>query len=78
MNIGLRHILPIYPFLFVLLGGSAVLLWQSGGAWTRRCLPLLAVWQLVSCLAAYPHYLAYFNELAGGSQNGHRVLLAPR
>jgi len=75
MNIGLRHILPIYPFLFVLLGGSAVLLWQGGGVWARRCLALLAVWQLASCLAAYPHYLAYFNELAGGSQNGHRVLL---
>lgn len=75
MNIGLRHVLPIYPFLFVLLGGSAVLLWRRGGAWARRGLVLLTVWQLATCLAAYPHYLAYFNELAGGSRNGHRVLV---
>jgi hypothetical protein len=27
MNIGLRHILPIYPFLFVWLGGTVGLLW---------------------------------------------------
>ena len=26
-------------------------------------------------MAAYPHYLSYFNELAGGAENGHRVLL---
>ena len=75
MNIGLRHILPIYPFLFVLLGGGAAHLWRGGGVWTKRGLALLGVWQLWSSMAVYPHYLSYFNEVAGGAENGHRVLL---
>src|SRR3990172_8993814 len=28
-----------------------------------------------STLSVYPHSLAYFNELSGGPQNGHRHLL---
>jgi hypothetical protein len=75
INIGLRHILPIYPFLFVLLGGGAAELWSRGGAWVKRGLVLLAVWHLWSSIAVYPHYLAFFNELAGGASNGHEVTL---
>jgi hypothetical protein len=74
MNIGLRHILPIYPFLFVLAGGVARELWR-GGRWARRGVVLLAVWSLWSCMATYPHYLAFFNELVGGPKNGYKVLL---
>ncbi|MBM4297899.1 MAG: tetratricopeptide repeat protein [Deltaproteobacteria bacterium] len=35
----------------------------------------LGLWYAASSLAAYPNYLSYFNELAGGAKNGHRVLL---
>src|SRR5262249_27442293 len=62
MNIGIRHILAIYPFLFVFLGGAAYHLWRAGSVWTKRALVILGVWQLASSLAVYPHYLAYFNE----------------
>jgi tetratricopeptide (TPR) repeat protein len=75
MNIGLRHILPIYPFLFVLIGGTAAELWTSKTKVKRGCLIFLALWYVWSSLSIYPHYLAYFNELAGGPQNGHRVLI---
>jgi tetratricopeptide (TPR) repeat protein len=74
-NIGVRHLLPIYPFLFVLLGGVAVQLDRDGSRAKRIGLTLLAFWYLGSSLSIYPHYLAYFNELAGGPTNGHRVLL---
>src|SRR5262249_9575374 len=33
INLGLRHILPIYPFLFVLIAGAAVHLWRSRLLW---------------------------------------------
>ena len=75
MNIGLRHILPIYPFLFVLIGGTAAELWTSKTKVKRGCLIFLALWYVWSSMSIYPHYLAYFNELAGGPQNGHRVLI---
>jgi hypothetical protein len=75
MNIGLRHILPIVPFLCVVAGASAARLWQSGKAWKKAVILLLACWSLWNVFAVHPHYLAYFNELAGGSANGHKVLI---
>ena len=75
MNIGLRHILPIYPFLFVLIGGTVVHLWQNGSRIKRAAVVLLGFWYLWSSASAYPHYLTFFNEIAGGSKNGHRVLV---
>ena len=73
INIGLRHILPIYPFLFVLIAGAAAHLWRSGRLW-RAALGILAVWYVASAVRIYPHYLAYFNEAAGGPKNGYKIL----
>jgi len=73
-NIGLRHILPVYPFLYVLAGGAAAVLW-SGGRWMRRSVVALALWALGICAWTFPSYLTYFNELVGGPRNGYRVLL---
>jgi tetratricopeptide (TPR) repeat protein len=75
INIGVRHILPIYPFLFVLIGGVAAKLWQSKTIVKRGALVLLAAWYVGSCMTVFPDYLAFFNELAGGAKNGHKVLL---
>jgi len=73
INIGHRHLLPVYPFLFVLCGRLA--------RETRR-----PPWALLTAIAVgsslvfsppwkpqavYPHYLAYFNELAGGPRRGY-------
>lgn len=75
INIGLRHILPIYPFLFVLIGGTAAELWKDG-AWLKRGgLIVLSLWYLWSSISFYPHYLAFFSEIAGGAKNGHKILL---
>jgi hypothetical protein len=75
MNVGIRHIAAIYPFVFVLAGGAAATLWRYGTRVTRGTVIVLALWATGVCAWTYPHYLAYFNELAGGSRNGHRVLL---
>ena len=72
LNLGIRHILPIYPFLFMLAGG-----WVALRIPVRYFLPplaLLGLFQLTSILLAYPNFLAYFNECAGGSNNGYRIL----
>lgn len=73
LNLGIRHVLPLYPFLLILAGGWAVIL-------TRRPLVrgLLAVGlcaQAVSVLLAYPDFLSYFNEAAGGPARGYRILI---
>jgi Dolichyl-phosphate-mannose-protein mannosyltransferase len=67
INIGVRHVLPIYPFLAITAGLGLASLLRS-----RRAAPvsllgatLLLGWYLVSSARAHPDYLAYFNELAG-------------
>ena len=36
---------------------------------------VVGCWSLWNVFAVHPHYLAYFNELAGGAANGHKVLI---
>ncbi|HEY2470934.1 MAG TPA: phospholipid carrier-dependent glycosyltransferase [Terracidiphilus sp.] len=73
LNIGSRHILPMYPFLAVLIGGAAVALWQQRRLWIYVTLILLG-WHVASATWSAPNYLAYSNELFGGPANTHRYL----
>ncbi|MCC6449309.1 MAG: glycosyltransferase family 39 protein [Candidatus Aureabacteria bacterium] len=76
-NIGVRHILLVYPLIFVYVGGLAGAF--IGGGAGRRVLgafvALSLAWYVWGTLAVGPHYLAYFNELAGGPANGYRCLV---
>ena len=74
MNIGLRHILPIYPFLFVWLGGSVGTLWASRSVAKRCGILLLGLWLVWSTLKAFPDYLAFFNETVG-ARDRYKVLV---
>jgi hypothetical protein len=67
-NFGLRNILPIYPFLFVLGGGT--LAWAWSWRPVKVVAPLLAGWSIVAAARTCPDYLAYFNELIGGPARG--------
>ncbi len=70
-NIGLRYLLPIYPFLFLLAGYAALALRRHIRA---ALIAALCLWYLVSAAITHPNHLAYFNELVGGSANGYRYL----
>ncbi len=72
LNIGYRHILPIEPFLLVLIGLAApAFLGRRGGRWAVGA---AAVWVVGAALWLHPHHLAYFNELVGGPAHGYRYL----
>ena len=76
LNIGHRHLLPIYPFLFVIAGRCATLAAvRFPGILSSASVVLLAGWYAVSVGRVHPHYLAYFNELAGGPDGGYRYLV---
>jgi hypothetical protein len=72
LNIGLRHLLPIYPFLFLLIGATLA---AAAGKWGRITLVLLPVALMAESLAVYPHYLAFFNAVAGGPGAGPRYVV---
>jgi hypothetical protein len=73
MNIGVRHILPIYPFLIVLAGWAGWRLVERRRYWVYL-IGLLLVFDVISSLRAFPVYLAYSNELWGGSANTYKYL----
>ena len=67
INIGLRHILPIYVGLSLLSAVALVQLleWGDTRRWLQFSLAALVLWMAGSSLLSHPDYLPYFNELAG-------------
>lgn len=74
LNIGHRHLLPTYPCLFILCGSLGV--WMSPLKKFRTAIAafLLGAYGVGTALA-WPHYLAYFNSIVGGSKNGYRYFV---
>jgi tetratricopeptide (TPR) repeat protein len=73
MNIGVRHILPMYMFLTVLLAGAAWAFIKRDRRWAYA-IALVLVFQAVSSARTFPVYLAYSNELWGGPSNTYKYL----
>ncbi len=73
LDIGLRYILPVYPFLFVFAAGVAKTILSR--KFLSAMYGVLIAWYIGASLYIHPHYLAYFNELAGGPDNGYRYLV---
>lgn len=69
-SIGIRYILPIYPFVFVFIG--RLLVYDKKIRYFSYGLVIVHV--SVSLFSA-PHYLAYFNEFAGRAENGYKYLV---
>jgi hypothetical protein len=79
-NIGLRRILPAFPFLYLftsrLLDSSRLLAWPSG-RWRTvsvSAVVVLAGWSAVETIRIYPHHLSYFSAASGGPLNGPYLL----
>jgi Dolichyl-phosphate-mannose-protein mannosyltransferase len=78
INIGVRHVLPIYPLLAICAGVGILTLWnvRPRGRWWPTG-PVIAAgltaWLVVESLCAHPDYLPWFNQLAGS--HPERVLL---
>ena len=73
LNIGMRHILPVYVPMIVSIGVALTHLrrhWRPAVFATPAILILLAV----ETLSVFPNYLAYFNFASGGSAGGLSLL----
>ena len=73
MNIGVRHILPVYVFLSVPIAGASWSLMQRNRSWIYAVVALL-VFQAGSVLHAYPAYISYTNEVFGGPANSYKYV----
>ncbi len=69
INIGVRHILPVIPFLYLfvamILARGKLILLAAG----------LALLALVETAVVHPDYVAFFNKLVGGPRSGEKYLL---
>src|SRR5207249_3027327 len=83
VNLGLRRVIPVYPFLFVWIGERFVRVWERysqsvNGPVVRGiaavALLLVIAGGIVSAIQIHPYQLAYFNRLAGGPEAGPRYL----
>ena len=78
-NIGIRHMLPVYPFIALFAAAVFARFWtrRTEGARPRAAAIALAALPLVSLaelVRIHPHELSYFNALAGGPENGRFLL----
>jgi hypothetical protein len=71
INLGMRHILPIYPFLYV--GAAAIFATQP--KFGIALVAALAVLQAGECASIHPDYLAFFNAPSGGPGRGPEYLV---
>jgi len=72
LNIGVRHLLPVFPFTFILVSVMTMNFLREPFLRLKYfVLALLILWQAISVVSIYPHFLAYFNEIAGGSNQGY-------
>src|ERR1700737_2936168 len=67
INIGIRHILPAFPFFALIAGSGALWLIQLGRnrSWAGWTAAAAILWLCAGSVAAHPDYLAYFNAFAG-------------
>ncbi|MEK7649977.1 MAG: glycosyltransferase family 39 protein [Patescibacteria group bacterium] len=87
LNIGVRHVLPTFPFIYMLTARQLAMWIAPGTVIAKNKLSLvyqslikplpkifftvlLLVWMGAATVSSWPHYLSYYNELAGGTHNG--------
>jgi 4-amino-4-deoxy-L-arabinose transferase-like glycosyltransferase len=90
LNIGVRHLLPVFPFTIALVS-FAIIKWvkqppknfytskyrsflEGSSKIKITFLTMLLLWQVISVLNVYPHFLSYFNELIG-TENGYQYVV---
>ena len=74
LNLGLRHVLPVYPAIYVALGLAAAYLFKHRRAAAKRAFAGVLLGLAAETLLTFPNYIAFFNIAAGGSREGINLL----
>ncbi|HTX33990.1 MAG TPA: glycosyltransferase family 39 protein, partial [Bryobacteraceae bacterium] len=63
-DLGIRYLIPILPFAYLVGGWGLAALATARSWWPRAAAAALALWMVVAAAGIYPDHLSYFNELA--------------
>jgi hypothetical protein len=74
LNLGLRHVLPVYPYLFITLGVTAARMWRYRPGITAALIAMLFAGLTAETYSAYPDFIPFFNIACGGTPNGWHLL----
>ncbi len=83
LQLGIRYILPVFPFIYLFTAYMLSIFWEhfegKKQVWARfftiGILSLLLIWVVGSNILVFPSYLAYFNETIGGPKEGYKYLV---
>jgi hypothetical protein len=75
LNIGHRHLLPIYPAIFIACGASTYFVRTQSCKAAAIFICAMLCWEIIESSLLRPDYLTYFNQLAGGPKNGYNHLV---
>ena len=74
INIGHRHILPIYPFIYILLGGL-VFIFNLKAVWPKIAMGFLLAAGFTAAISNHPNHLSYISPVLGGPSGGYKMLV---
>jgi len=72
LNLGIRHILPILPMMYILVSLMIVRMWRRMNV-RYEVLGVLLIWYISIPFLAYPSFMSYTNEMVGGRNNAYLV-----
>jgi predicted membrane-bound dolichyl-phosphate-mannose-protein mannosyltransferase len=71
-DLGIRYLLPIFPLLYI--WGSRIVAQLQYKIAGIALLALLVGWQMREAVTAFPNFIPYFNQIAGGAPGGIHFL----
>lgn len=81
LNLGIRHIIPTFPFAIMLVAGQVARITEHLRIVNQQrfkifslIVALLLGWHVFENVHVYPFYLTYFNEAIGGPSKGHNYV----
>lgn len=72
INIGVRHLLPVYPF-FIVIAAGGICFWSQKYQPVKYILIALLLFHAATAARTVPNYLAFANEVWGGTGNSYRI-----
>ncbi len=75
LNIGVRHLLPVFPFTIILISRATTIWMKKPFAKIKYIIVgLLIVLQIISVISIFPNFISYFNILIKGPKHGHKYV----
>ena len=72
LNIGIRHILPTLPFIYILIS-KPIIVWLNVNRIKKLFVSVVFAWMALEISFVFPYFVSYFNAFAGGYKNGYKI-----